>query len=188
MAARENQGYLIAVIILVLLSLVLALAAFLGLSKMGEYADNKEQAENKLYVEAKLREANGYQSEILKAYIGDLGPLVAEVPTQIDRLQKLASDSKLDANQKAEVEAVLDSILAVQVIYEKDKLSNAGSADDGQALEFTYKKQIENLSAVLAKMHSEYNIKVQQALLAKQDADKKIATKQTEVKQMQAAV
>ncbi len=78
MAARENQGYLIAVIILVLLSLVLALAAFLGLSKMGEYADNKEQAENKLYVEAKLREANGYQSEILKAYIGDLLPLILD--------------------------------------------------------------------------------------------------------------
>ncbi len=188
MAARENQGYLIAVIILVLLSLVLALAAFLGLSKMGEYADNKEQAENKLYVEAKLREANGYQSEILKAYIGELGPLVAEVPTQIDRLRKLASDPKLDATQKAEIQGVLDSVLAVQEVYEKDKLGNAGSGDDGEALEFTYKKQIQNLSAVLAKMHSEYNIKVQQALLAEQDAQTKIAAKQTEVEQMQASV
>ena len=188
MAARENQGYLIAVIILVLLSLVLALAAFLGLSKMGEYADNKKQAENQLYVESKLREANGYQVEILKAYIGDLGPLVAEVPPSIDRLKTIANDSKLDANQKAEVQAIVDSVLAVQAVYEKDKLSNAGSADDGQALEFTYKKQIENLSAVLAKMHSEYNIKVQQALLAEQDAQTKIAAKQTEVEQMQAAV
>ena len=188
MAARENQGYLIAVIILVLLSLVLALAAFLGLSKMGEYADNQKQAENKLYVESKLREANSYQAQILKSYIGDLGPTVAEVQPSIDRLKQLANDANLDANQKAEVQAVVDSVLAVQAVYEKDKLSNAGSADDGQALEFTYKKQIENLSAVLAKMHSEYNIKVQQALLAEQDAQTKIAAKQTEVEQMQAAV
>ena len=36
MAARENQGYLIAVIVLVLLALILALVAFLGIQKAYE--------------------------------------------------------------------------------------------------------------------------------------------------------
>ena len=39
MAARENQGYLIAVIVLVLLSLILALLAFLGWSSANENSD-----------------------------------------------------------------------------------------------------------------------------------------------------
>ena len=61
MAARENQGLLIAVIILVLLTLVLALAAFLGLSKAGENADSNLQFEADVAYNKKL--AEGYQNQ-----------------------------------------------------------------------------------------------------------------------------
>ena len=44
MAARENQGYLIAVILLVLLSVVLAIATYFGFTGMNEVADQRDSA------------------------------------------------------------------------------------------------------------------------------------------------
>ena len=74
MAARENQGLLIAVIILVLLTLVLALAAFLGLSKAGENADSNAQFEADVAYYKKLSEGYQNQAELLKALAGDFWP------------------------------------------------------------------------------------------------------------------
>jgi len=91
MAARENQGLLIAVIILVLLTLVLALTSFLGLSKAGENADSNQQLEEKVKYLEKL--ADGYQSqaEVLKALAGDFGLGVAEAPGLLERINGLPS-------------------------------------------------------------------------------------------------
>ena len=107
MAARENQGYLIAVIVLVLLSLFLALATFLGWSKVNEYADNKLAAEQSLALEKKLNQANGIKAEVLKSMIGEMGGgAVAEITTQIESLDRLATSGELDATQKAQVQAI----------------------------------------------------------------------------------
>ena len=69
MAARENQGFLIAVIILVLLTLVLALATFLGISKANEYAATKEAAEKSLAVQKTLGEAHKIEAQVLREKI-----------------------------------------------------------------------------------------------------------------------
>ena len=65
MAARENQGYLIAVIILVLLTLVLALVAFLGIAKATEYSEGLVKAKADLNVQNKVSEAHQIEAEIL---------------------------------------------------------------------------------------------------------------------------
>jgi hypothetical protein len=167
-----------------LLSLVLALVAFLGTSKANEYADNKAAMESSLNAEQKLSQANSIRSEILKALIGGFGNSVAEVPTQIGQLKSLAASGGLEANQKAQIQAVLDDVELIKAAYDKDMLSNAGTGDGEQAQDFTWRTLVENLSIVLAKKHGEYNTKVQQAMLAEQDAEAKIAAKQTEVDQM----
>ena len=61
MAARENQGYLIAIIVLVLLSLVLAVTAFLGIQKAYEKADSAASLDAKLQVSRKIAEAGRSQ-------------------------------------------------------------------------------------------------------------------------------
>lgn len=177
MAARDKQGYLIAVIVLVLLSLILALTTFLGLSKMNEYADNKAAAEQKLKVEDKVREANELQSQILKAMIGDLGPTVAEMKTTIDRLNGLASGLE----DKARVQAVIDSVAAAKESFDKDMLANGSTGDAAADQDGTYKLLVKNLSTVLGRKHNELNVVQQRAKLAKQDAE-------TDQKNAQAAV
>ena len=89
MAARENQGLLIAVIILVLLTLVLALAAFLGLSKASENSDSKIQSEADVAYYKKLSEGYQNQTEILKALAGDFGPDVASAEGLLDNINRL---------------------------------------------------------------------------------------------------
>ncbi len=187
MAARENQGYLIAVIVLVLLSLVLALAAFLGISKMNEYYDNRIAVESEMKLAEKRSQANEIQAEILKAWIGDLGPSVAEVETQIDSLRRLATSNELEPAQRSQIEKIVTAVEEAKAIFEKDMRANGASTEVGQAQDLTYRKLISGISNVLAKKHNELNIKVQEAALAEQDAQTKIAAKQTEVTQLQSS-
>ena len=100
MAARENQGYLIAVIILVLLTLVLALSTFLGLSRMNENAAKLQAAEQKLVVQKSMSDAYQIEAQVLRAYVGEMGPSVAEVPSMFDSLDALSLNQKLTQNQR----------------------------------------------------------------------------------------
>ena len=61
MAARENQGYLIAVILLVLLSVVLAIATFFGFSSMMEAAGQRDELQESL--EAEQDASLAYQAQ-----------------------------------------------------------------------------------------------------------------------------
>ena len=63
MAARENQGYLIAIIVLSVLCILLILGTVFGWSKASEYSDNKIAAEASLKLEKTLREANEDQGK-----------------------------------------------------------------------------------------------------------------------------
>ena len=73
MAARENQGHLIAVIILVLITLVLALAAFVGWSKAWENGDLLEEEQTKQLASSELAAAQYSAIEALKAMAGGFG-------------------------------------------------------------------------------------------------------------------
>ncbi len=168
MAARENQGYLIAVIVLVLLSLVLALVSFLGISKSFEYADNKDAAEKKLALTEKLLQANTIRSDVLKTMIGGSGLSVAEMQTHLDLLKNLV-DRTSEANEKKQIKDIEDDLIASKTTY--DRISK--SASEG-VQETTYLSVIDDLNASLAKMNTEYKIKENQATLAERDAQQKI--------------
>ena len=90
MAARENQGYLIAVIILVLLTLVSALVAFLGIQKAYEQAEVAEASDGKLKVALEIAKAEGLKGEAYKAVIGDLGAAPPEINKAIQDLQAVS--------------------------------------------------------------------------------------------------
>ena len=155
MAARENQGYLIAIIVLSVLCILLILGTVFGWSKASEYSDNKIAAEASLKLEKTLRQANETKANILATMIG-AGGSVAEIQPQLDSLTRLARG--VDAGDKSKVDAVASSLNEIKVIYDTDMKSNssAGAAD---ALEPTYKNLIANLNSVLGKMHNELIVK-----------------------------
>ena len=151
MAARENQGYLIAVIILVLLTLVLALVAFLGISKANEYADIRDGVNQDLALQKNIARAYEIQIENLKAYIGGQGATVAMVQTNLDSMSRLV-DPNFDDNQKNQVNAIIDSAKEMHDAYTNDmKQFVSNDEDEEQTQEPTYRNLTQNLTAVLNK-------------------------------------
>jgi len=171
MAARENQGYLIAVIVLVLLSLVLALLSFLGLSKASENAEAKKALEQKVAFLEKLGEAHLFKGEILKAVLGDYGPSTAEIQTQMDAITRLSTNSSLESAQQTQIGEILIDVQGIKEGYDNDML---GSVTEGGILP-TYREKLRNLTQIVANKNSEYNIQVNQTRQSEEEAKTKIA-------------
>ena len=168
MAARENQGLLIAVIILVLLTLVLALAAFLGLSKASENSDSKIQFEADVAYYKKLSEGYQNQAEILKALAGDFGPDVASAPGLLDSIGRLPSG--FQGSQQTTLQGIADESQRIFDAYQKDM---AGTASDGG--EASWRQLNRDLLSLVAKKNSEYHIQVKNSQRTNLDADTKIS-------------
>lgn len=154
MAARENQGYLIAVIILVLLVLVLGLVSFLGISKANEYSEEVTKLQNDLTVEQKIGQAQAFQSEILRSYIGDLGDTLAEVPTNIASVERLSNDQALSDTNRAAIKNIENRVKEVKDTYDRDMRQFVARSEDDQTEELTWSAVLRNLVAVTADGHN----------------------------------
>ncbi len=171
MAARETQGYLIAVICLVLLSLVLALATFLGISKASEYADAKQSAEDKLAVEMKIAKANQIEAEILRAYVGDFGKSVQEVQAQVDSLDQL----KIGVSDPALTD-VINRVAEVRKGYDEDmKMFMSASEETDTVQDPTWRGLTRNLNTMLAKKHNDLSVRDKELLQASKEYDAKVS-------------
>lgn len=186
MAARENQGYLIAVIILVLLALILALAAFLGLSKASENADARSVAEQKQYFTAKEADAQRIKGEILKAMIGDQGPSPAEIETQLQSLERIATDRELDSTQQGLIRQIIDETKKIKDAYDADTAGTTTMVDGDVGKQTTYRERISELIALVAKKGKDYNTQVRQTDEAEKEADAQIAQMQKTLETTQA--
>jgi uncharacterized protein YlxP (DUF503 family) len=178
MAARENQGYLIAVIILVLLSLVLALVAFLGVQRAYEQADAAKSAETKLAAHKAFVTAEENRSSALKAMIGiDEGN--AQLESFIQNLKSASGSSSLSQDDRNIISGVLADVENAQEAYLGDigaPVSPAGDGDAGK--KSTYRERLDDLTALIDRLRKDYNIQVTQTDEADRDAKNKIAQMQ----------
>ena len=183
MAARENQGYLIAVIILVLLTLFLALAAFFGFSKSTEYYDLAMSNEAKYETAQKSSEANLIRAEILEAMVGNLGISSAEIQTRRDSLDRLKQQAKSDEAKKA-VDDIVQRVDVIRGQFENDvKLDLKPEKEEGEVV--TYSSLVADMAAVLNDKHNEVNILRNDLDRIKSDADQAIKSKDAEIKSME---
>ena len=183
MAARENQGYLIAVIILVLLTLFTSVAAFFGFSKSTEYWDLAQSNEAKYETANKSAEANLIRSEILEAMVGDLGISTAEIQTRRDSLDRLKQQAKSDEAKKA-VDNIIIRVDAIRGQFEKDlKLDLKTEKEEGEVV--TYSSLLAGMAAVLNVKHKEVDTLRNEISRIKSDADQEISSKDAEIKSMQ---
>ncbi len=155
MASRENQRYLIAIIVLSLFLIAFFITSLLGWSKVYEYADIAESSKAKLKLAQSLQEAYAAKSSVLETMIGGSGGSVNEIQTTIDSLPGIAR--KVDGSDKSKIDAVSESIKAVKALYDQDMKSNSSAGADETA-NLTYKGLIANLSSVMAKLHNDVNV------------------------------
>ena len=174
MAARENQGYLIAVIILVLLTLVLALVAFLGVQKAYEQAEAAEASDGKLRVALEIAKAEGLKGEALKAVIGDLGAAPAEIDKAINDLQRLSGSSDLTAADKKIIEDILAEVRKAKEVYDLETSRSISDGDDASKVA-TLLSRIADLTALVDRLRNNYITEGRRATEAAQDAADDIA-------------
>ena len=175
MAARENQGYLIAVIILVLLSLVLALVAFLGVQKAYEQADVAEASSTKLTVSREIAKATTLKGEALKAIIGGLGPAAAELDKIVNDIQQISINPALSADDKKLITDIADEVKAAREIYKNETEGQVSDKGDGDAALATLRSRITDLTSLVDRMRKDYTIQVRRTDEAANDAKEKIA-------------
>ena len=98
--ARESQGYVIAVIILVLLSLVLALVAFLGWSSAGEHASVREKLEEQQKFNEAYLKIEDYKIQALLGMIGDEGKTPDDIKTSVNLMNTAATTGTYETSQR----------------------------------------------------------------------------------------
>ena len=182
MAARENQGYLIAVIVLVLLSLILALLAFLGWSSANENSDLLTAANQKASLNGALADAQKAEADILKSYIGIDGYTVDTVGTLVssfDRFKQAAGDG---ADQ---VETVRSRVIDVGKVWEKDMKINSAVGGDDAAQNQTWRATVANVASALRKKHNDIFIQNNELRRLQENADAEIAAKQAAMEELQ---
>ena len=157
MAARENQGYLIAVIVLVLLVLVLGLVAFFGMNKANEHFEGLTKANADKIVAEKIGEAHLIEAEILRSYVGGLDQNLAEVPTKIASLGRLTNDNALNDTQKNQIRLVVNRVDEVQAVYDRDMKQFIARAE-GETPQETWSGLVQNLIRVTASKHNQLNV------------------------------
>ena len=151
MASRENQRYLIAIIVLLLFMIAFFITSLLGWSKVYEYSDIADAARAELKLAKNFEEAYVVKSSVLETMIGSGGGSVAEIQPNIESLIRIAD--RVDSGDKDDINAIAESLKAVKAIYDQDMQSNS-SGEEAEAANMTYKALIANQNSVLAELHN----------------------------------
>ena len=161
MAARENQGYLIAVITLVLIALGLGLLAFVGVSKWNEYAEGVASAEARLATESVVREANEIEAQILRGCAGDLDVSRAEIDTLIASVKRLPNSPGLDDANKSAIQNVVIRVEDAKRAYDESMLQFVARTEDDQTEDLTWSGVVKHLVSIAAAKHTAIEVERQ---------------------------
>jgi len=172
MATRENQGLFIAVILLVLLSVVLAVATFFGFSGLQEAKDQRDSLQTQLTKAQAEKDGYMAQAGVLKAVMGFGGVAINEIPTFQNQLATSGNGDLV-----TETQSILDQ-------YNSDMAKVAASEGADQ----TYRKLVDSMKNVVVATHNtnivlnnsvdEMKLKLETELAAK---DKQIVEKDTQL-------
>ena len=176
MAARDNQGYLIAVISLVVLVLLLGGFTFFGWAKAAEHSEGLAKAKADLAVEKKISEAHKIKADVLKSLVGNLGESLAEVDTQIASVKRIANDSSLSSTNQAALQTVSGDLDNIKRIYDADIQNFIARTEDDQAAELTWSGLVGNLISVLSEKHNSLEVERQQNKQDREDFRNKVDT------------
>ncbi len=185
MAARENQGYLIAVIILVLACLILALLAFLGFYKSFENHDLATQFESKFKQMERVAEAYQLKGQIASALIGENCESLAEIDTLDNKLNSL-KDRITNETDRLELSNIETQVQKLIGQHNDKKLLFLGTAANAQTEDLTYMGLLQNFAGSMGRLVNDSVVLQNEQTRIKEEADAKIDAKQKEVDQAQA--
>ena len=178
MAARENQGYLVAVIILVILLLCLGLSTFLADAGRRQSAESLKTTQDKLAANEAVLESYRAKSNVLEALVGDFGPSVAEVEAEIQTIKQTSAKPSLSADSKEIVNGILQKVEEINDGYKKDMSGSAEVAGGAPGEPLTWRSRIQTLKTLVAKKNNDNKTTVERSKNDEKEAAQKIKAAQ----------
>ena len=178
MAARENQGYLVAVIILVILVLCLGLSTFLADAGRRQSAESLKTTQDKLAASDAVLESYRAKSNVLEALVGDFGPSVAEVEAEIQTIKQLDGKPNLSTDAKGIVTGILGKVNEINEVYKKDMSGSSEAAGGAVGESQTWRSRIQTLTTLVAKKNNDNKTTVERSKNDEKEAAQKIKAAQ----------
>ena len=176
MAARENQGFIIGIIVLAILSVILLVTTVFSTMKAYESHDKMVAAVEDSASQKALANAYTAKADMLSATLGLEGTSPAEITTFRD----LITNQKRNAGDKAaDIQQIADSAQSIYEIYQKDMAFNAAITDGGQAggdADNTYKGTVDKISSALRSQTENAFDKTKETKRIIAETEQKIAT------------
>lgn len=173
MAARENQGYIIGIILLVLLTVILAILTYFAFSQAGSASSQNKKLQEDLNTSNSRLTAYTEQAAILKAYLGLESHSVSEVPQRLETLQSTASNAQ----------DVIDETLTIQETFESDMARFTKVVADGT--EKDYRQLLLDFSSTMSSKHQQITQLNNSVELAEAEKKIEIEGKQKELDEVQ---
>jgi hypothetical protein len=177
MAARENQGYVIGIIVLAVLAVMLLVTTVFSTMKAYENYDKKIAAEENATFQQALADANTAKANMLAACLGVEGIAATEITTYRDQITSFKRN--VDSSKAGEIQQIADSAQAIYDTYKKDMAFNSAITDDGEGTvdaDMTYKGTVDKMASALNASNANAFDKNKEAKRIERDAQQKIAT------------
>lgn len=184
MAARENQGYLIAVIILVLMTLALALLAFLSYSNGNQLGAELEATKKKLALNEAENKIKDNAITAFKGMIGDEAVGTDDIKQAINNMSAAigqATNSGIESDEQTQLRDIVVQFEDIVKGYEDDVRGTENLVDQEVAKQATYRELVQNLTALVAKMVNLVDVAERRVAVEKATAEASIAEKEKEL-------
>ncbi len=177
MAARENQGYVIGIIVLAVLAVMLLVTTVFSTMKSYENYDKMVAAQGDAKYQKALAGAYTAKADMLAACVGLEGKSAAEIKTYRDLISGFRS--QVEGNQATDIQQIADSAQTIFDIYTKDMAFNSAITDAGEEVteaDMTYKGTVDKMASALRSSNNNAFDKTKEAIRIGEDAKQKIAT------------
>ena len=176
MAARENQGYVIGIIVLAVLAVMLLVTTVFSTMKAYENHDKKVAAEENATFQKALANSYAAESNMLKGCIGLQGIAANEITTYRDQITNFKSG--VDSSKAGEIQQIADSAQAMFEVYTKDMAFNGAITDEGEdaAGADSYKGTVDKMASALRSSNDNAFDKLKEAQRIQRESEQKIAT------------
>lgn len=183
MAARENQGYVIGIIVLAVLSVMLLVTTVFSTMKAYENYDKVVAAEETARNSNALADANAAKANMFAAMIGVEGKVASEIKIFRDLIT--TAKSKVSGSDTAKIQTIVDAANGVYAIYEKDMAFNRAISDenDEDVEAETYKGTVDKMASALRASNENARSSSVEAERIRNESDQKIAAISTRLQE-----
>lgn len=176
MAARENQGYVIGIIVLAVLAVMLLVTTVFSMMKAYENYDKMVAAQEDSKYQKAIATAYTAKSDMLSACLGVEGT----TPTEIETYRDLIPNQRSQAGDRSgDIDAIATSAQNIYAVYQKDMAFNRAITDEGEDAtdaDSTYRGTVDKMASALRSSTENAFSKDNEAKRIRSESEQQIAT------------